>query len=62
MTKEDIRRVAAARARVERDQQQLRQAIVDAFEGRTGHTVEDIAAAAGLTRERVYQIVKEEKA
>lgn len=59
MTRADLRDITNARARIERAQNDMRAAIVAAFENRQGHTVDDIAHAAGLTRERIYQIVKE---
>lgn len=52
----DVRR---ARTGVERSQVKLREAIVAAFNDRQGYTVDDIAEAAGLTRQRVYQLVQE---
>jgi AcrR family transcriptional regulator len=54
----DVRR---ARANVERSQARLREAIVAAFNDRQGYTVDDIAEAAGLTRQRVYQLVREQQ-
>ena len=57
-----VRKVKSARREVTGAQARLRLAIVEAFKSRDVYrcTVEDIAEAAGLTRERVYQIVKEE--
>jgi DNA-directed RNA polymerase sigma subunit (sigma70/sigma32) len=46
------------RAEIERDFQ-IRNAFDPALRQRHGYTVEDIAKAADLTRERIYQIVKE---
>lgn len=54
-----IAEVKRARAAVERDQERLRAAIVAAFNDRQGHTVDEIAEAAGLTRQRVYQLAQE---
>jgi AcrR family transcriptional regulator len=55
-----IRRVASARKRVTDSERALREAITAAFNDRSaGHTVEDIARAAGLTKQRVYQIANE---
>jgi DNA-directed RNA polymerase sigma subunit (sigma70/sigma32) len=51
--------IGSARKRRDRGEQDLRANVVYAFNHRDGYTVEDIAEAAGLTRERIYQIVKE---
>lgn len=60
MATDPVRRVASARRRVHDSERALRVAIVAAFEDRSaGHTVPDIAEAAGLTVQRVYQIVRE---
>lgn len=66
MTAQELR--AVNRKRIARDAAELalRQAVVDAFLLRDTaaacgdpYTVSDIAEAAGLSRERIYQIVKE---
>lgn len=57
-----LREIARLRARIERDRQALLTAIVDAYQHREGFTVKEVAEAAGVTRERVYQIVKEQQA
>jgi Mor family transcriptional regulator len=55
-----IKRVVSARKRVLDSERALRQAIAEAFQDRSaGHTVEDIAKAAELTKQRVYQIARE---
>jgi DNA-directed RNA polymerase sigma subunit (sigma70/sigma32) len=54
-----ISAVARKRALRDRAELDLRRAIKAAFDSRNGYTVEDIAKAAGLTRERIYQVVKE---
>jgi predicted transcriptional regulator len=54
-----IAEVRRARAGVDRAQERLREAIVAAFHDRQGRTVDEIAEAAGLTRQRVYQIAQE---
>lgn len=61
MTKLHLLHIKSARRRMDHAQAQMRDAIVAAFTEREGHTVEDIAKAAGVTRERVYQIVKEDR-
>lgn len=53
--------VRRARQQVERAHERLRDAIVAAFNARDGFTVDDIAREAGLTRQRVYQLVQEAK-
>jgi predicted transcriptional regulator len=58
-TSEPLRHVASARRRVTDSERALRVAIHAAFHGRQGYTVDDIAESAGLTRQRVYQIVRE---
>ena len=61
MAPDPIKRVAAARSRVTDSERALRVAITQAFNDRSaGHTVEDIAQAAGLTKQRIYQIAREE--
>lgn len=59
-TPAELRRLK--RIRTERDlfDSRLRAAIVVAFKNRDGFTVDDIAQAAGLTRQRIYQIVNEQ--
>jgi len=71
-TPEQLRRQADAVARVratriqrdkadkaaERAQQKFRQAVLDAVS--TGAAVRDIAIAAGLSPQRIYQIINEE--
>ncbi len=58
-TPEQIRRVLRARQAVLTSERVLREEIRGAFYDRAGFTVEDIALAAGLTKQRVYQIVRE---
>jgi DNA-directed RNA polymerase sigma subunit (sigma70/sigma32) len=51
----DLRRVKRAAARVERAQRDLRAAILEARQ--SGETLRDIAEWAGLSHQRVHQIV-----
>jgi predicted transcriptional regulator len=58
-----LRVIEHVTAGILRSQRTREEAIRDAFKPAMreefGYTVEDIAEAAGLTRERIYQIVKE---
>lgn len=57
----DLMAIERARLAVEREQQDLNDAIHAAFANReaSGWTVTDIAQAAGLSRPRIYQMVKD---
>ena len=57
MAKRDLLRIERAARDVDRARETLRDAIVTAHEA--GETYEDIGRAAGLSRQRVSQIVNE---
>ncbi len=59
MAKVDLRRVERAARKIARDREELRVAILLARDA--GETFEDIGAAAGLSRQRVQQIVAERR-
>jgi DNA-directed RNA polymerase sigma subunit (sigma70/sigma32) len=56
VAKRDLRRVERAARKLDEARQELRSAILLARTG--GETFEDIATAAGLSRQRIQQIVK----
>jgi hypothetical protein len=57
MAKSDLRRVQRAMSRCKDADQELRDAIIDAKA--SGETYRDIAEAAGLSHQRVWQIVNQ---
>ncbi len=59
MSQTDLRRVERAARKVARDREELRVAILLAHDA--GETMADIGSAAGLTRQRVSQIVAERR-
>jgi len=59
VAKRDLRRVQRAARGVDQARDELRVAIVDAREA--GETFEDIGRAAGISRQRVQQILNERK-
>jgi DNA-directed RNA polymerase sigma subunit (sigma70/sigma32) len=58
MAQRDLRRVERAARQADAARSELRQAILLAREA--GETLDDIGRAAGLSRQRVAQIIKEE--
>ncbi len=59
MAQADLRRVERAARKIARDREELRVAILLARDA--GETFEDIGSAAGLSRQRVQQIVSERR-
>jgi DNA-directed RNA polymerase specialized sigma24 family protein len=53
----DLRRVQRVRARLEKARVELRDAILQAQ--RSGESIRDIAAAAGLSPTRVHELLRE---
>jgi DNA-directed RNA polymerase sigma subunit (sigma70/sigma32) len=56
-----LRPVARCRGLRDHHDRLLKDAIRSAFKTREGYTVDDIATAAGLSRQRIYQIANDAK-